>query len=954
MISLSDAGSPVRAERPLPSEFPSLSAPRPRAACSSRSALATALCLVSVMGAAAGLSHAADATSSAAATAATDAASSAAASASPSTATDPASSDAAPSQVADASDPDGGGTALQEVKVSASAIKSQLTQTDMVALHDIPTSISVVSGAELEQTGAVDITDVLQRIGNASFDFGNPRTGSLTMRGITTGTSDIIDPSVGAMVDGVSYAYNPLITGLPFFDINNVNVTRGPQGTEGGKNSSIGEIEVTSNLPSFTPEADASLAFGNYDTVRAEADAAGGLIDDLLAFRVSFFRDEENGAYLNAFDELAGRASYDSIDVTAGRAQLLFTPFSGFSARIIVQIQPNGSEYINGLTFKLPTPDFYANGAPVNQALQPVGLLSRSWFTQESSYSYADYLAYPVDDDNNGAIITGLQGYTSLLQWNLGKATLSSVTGYVDSYFSAANDEGTPFDITDDGGYITYYHQVSEEVRLASEIADFADYVTGIYYLETSDNSHSRTRYGSDAGAWYTSVAQYTTLDSDAAGELLMQDSLDRLYEGTLTLATDRSAAWYGHVNWHLTDPLTLTTGLRLTREDRYTVQSDGAADYGYGAALNPVSINNLQLGGFASNATTGALLAGNTTAQLNLADAVASEYFGVAPTGVPGAAYESLTGAEQAQVAAAKAVRLAQLGVQYAATAAQPYKGTLPTGDVSLSYKVDPSETAYLTWEHGAKAGVSQITGATVNGGISILVPAETSNSYELGSRSSLAGGTVVVNGDLFLDRIHDFQQTVYFFNPVTTALLNNGTLQYSEGVGSVPRAETKGLEVDAAYNGIKNFSFKLSGAYTDAYYTDFPNAAQPAEDANQKVAFRNVTGFTLPFASKLSFDLAGTYQVPVLGDKVFHATANYHYTGGYNSDTNLSAYAWVPGYGITDLTVGIARSDQRIDVSVQVKNLLNTDYAPLRTWNSVTPGIPRWYGIVISGKLD
>lgn len=840
---------------------------------------------------------------------------------------------------------DAGGDALQEVVVSAA--------NRMEAVRDVPTSISVVTGDELQRFGAVDITDALKRLSNIAFDYGNPRTGNLTMRGITSGSSDIIDPSVGMMVDGVSYAYTPLITGMDFFDLDSINVTKGPQGTQGGKNSSIGQIEVTTKQPTFTPEADAYLTLGNFNTVRAEGAVGGPVIDDLLAFRVAFFRDEENGAYWNAYNQLGGRSSYDNTDRTIGRAQLLFTPSADFSARISVEIQPNGAEYLNGLTIKEPTPNFYANGAPVNQALQPLGLLSRSWFTLEPNYSPAHYLTNPVDDDNNGAIITGTRSYTAQLNWILGGQTLTSLTGYKDAYFSAANDEGTPFNITDDGGYITYYHQISEELKLSSATGGLLDYVAGLYFIKTHDNSFSRTEYGSDAGAWYASVAQYKTLDANASGQLLLTNSLDRLYKGTEIDAENSSTAGFAHLNWHLSQPLTLTTGLRLTDEDRKSSQSITVPDSGFGTNLSPVGINNQLLGGFATNATTGALLGTNSAAQLSEADALAHQYFGATVTGVPGAAYDSLSAGQQAQVAAAKGLRLAQLGTLYGTARAQPYKGTLPTSDVSLSYKFDPQVTSYLTWQHGSKAGVSQINGATPRGGISVLVPPETSNAFELGTKSALLRETLIVNADVFLDNIHDFEQTVYYFDPVATALLNNGTLQYTSGVGSVPKVQTKGLELDAAYTGIRYTTLRLAGAYTDAVYKDFPNLAQPAEDANLAVKFRNVTGDTLPFASKVTFNLGADYRVPVFASKELHASANYNYTGRYNSDTSLSAYAWVPAYSLVDLSVGIGRRDQLFDVSLQVKNLFNANYYPLQTWNSLTPGFPRWYGISFASRF-
>ena len=85
--------------------------------------------------------------------------------------------------------------------------------------------------------------------------------------------------------------------------------------------------------------------------------------------------------------------------------------------------------------------------------------------------------------------------------------------------------------------------------------------------------------------------------------------------------------------------------------------------------------VNNVNLGGFTSNAATGVLDPANSAAQLALADLVALRYFGVAATATPGGAYNSLTAAQRTQVADAKALRRAQIGVVFPTTAAEVSK---------------------------------------------------------------------------------------------------------------------------------------------------------------------------------------------------------------------------------------------------------------------------------------
>ncbi|RYD73079.1 MAG: hypothetical protein EOP84_22105 [Verrucomicrobiaceae bacterium] len=167
------------------------------------------------------------------------------------------------------------------------AVRVQGKRNQLEAQKDVPQSVSVVTGTELTRLDATTITEVLNRVGNVNFNYGNPRTGSLTLRGITTGSNDQIDPTVGTVLDGVSIAYSPITNGYPFIDIDNVNVTRGPQGTQGGKPSNIGRISFKTKAPSFTPSAEFSQTFGDWDTLRSTAIFGGPVIDGFILRRPS-------------------------------------------------------------------------------------------------------------------------------------------------------------------------------------------------------------------------------------------------------------------------------------------------------------------------------------------------------------------------------------------------------------------------------------------------------------------------------------------------------------------------------------------------------------------------------------------------------------------------------------------------------------------------------------------
>jgi iron complex outermembrane receptor protein len=837
-------------------------------------------------------------------------------------------------------------------------------------LKDVPLSVSVVSGAELDRELAQDLNAITKRGANITFNQNNTRGASLSIRGLGKRSfTETQDPSVGVVVDNVSYGLTELAN-FDFYDVASVDVVRGPQGTLGGKGASSGVVTIHTRQPEFYPSSDFQLSFGQRETLIAKANIGGSVIDDLLAWRGSFVVDRARGYYTNNFD--TNYSLYNKNRVS-GRVQFLFTPTANFNVHLSADLEPHAPQLQNGLTFYHSQPERYANGTLTDPSGTTVRaklagytnasgatVPGRAWFvgrdfngtpyTYDNNYVGDNNLFF---NENQGQTVHN-KGASVDLIWKLPNATLTSTTATRKFNFDAHNDENTPFDINRNGGGGVFYQQFSQELKLQSAPGGPIEYTTGLFFLKTKDDILSKTGWGSDAGAWFATTGQYNTLDTNAgvnrgSGLALLADTLNDAITKGDTWVDTKSTAVYGNTQWHVNDALTLVGGLRLTHENRTTTDTKIVTANGSGRALNPVVVRGVSLGGFDSNAT-GLLQTGNNAAQLQLADAIANRYFGAAAGANPGDAYNSLTAPQKAQVAAAKSVRAGQIG-QLIPGVTSHYGENLITATLGPSWRISDQYTAYTTWQYGEKAG----SALNVNG-VSANVRAEKTSAFEAGLKSSLLNNTLIVNTDLFLMNIRDYQTTVRVVDEFTTQTnIANGQanpLAYVSAQGNVPKARARGWEFDGAYSGIENVNIRFSGAYNDARYVRFPQAAKPEELGYLPAAYVDQSGLTLPGVARWTGNIGVEYHHPVGNGHNFHASFNTAFISRTNNSDLLSDWGRVPGNSTTDLSIGIG-TKSNFDLSLVVKNATNS-LAHEVGWSSYAPNpYPRWYGVVFSGKM-
>jgi hypothetical protein len=198
-----------------------------------------------------------------------------------------------------------------------------------------------------------------------------------------------------------------------------------------------------------------------------------------------------------------------------------------------------------------------------------------------------------------------------------------------------------------------------------------------------------------------------------------------------------------------------------------------------------------------------------------------------------------------------------------------------------------------------------------------------------------------------------------VQVLDEYTTATNNDGTLYYQSATLNAKKVKAWGIEVDGSYNGLKHTTLRFSGAYNDAWYADFKNSPlAPEQDPNDPKykktgPFQNLTGKTLPGASKFSFNIGGDYRRPIFSSEEFHTDVNYSFQTGFNNDVTLSKYGKVDAYGTIDYAIGLGRKDKVWDLNFLVRNLLDTQPKAYNAANGTLITAPRWIGVVVSGQF-
>ena len=796
------------------------------------------------------------------------------------------------------------------------------------ALQDVPISITALPEQLLLDTGIRDVKDVQVLVpGLTVTSTQSEAQTTARIRGVgTVGDNAGLESSVGIVIDGV---YRPR-NGVGFGDlgeIERIEVLKGPQGTVFGKNTSAGVINVITKRPDYTTRVEGELTVGNYNALGV----AGSLntpIGDNAAFRVYAAKRKRDG-FMDVRTGGGPRRETEDYDQNfhSLRGQLLLEPSDTLDINVIADFTSREENCCTGVTVVRGGTAAIIDALSPDEGVAPVAdpFARTAWSNRSTEQDIKD---------------KGISMETNWITPWFGDAVLTSVSAYREW----ASINGLDFDFSsadllyrnpERDESLTAFETTTQEYRLTGA-TDSIDWMVGAFYSNEDLDRNETYRIG---GAYepYLSIA-LLSLVNPALGQrpdapLFLADATG-LPPGTVFAgfgADDtyrqnaESLAFFTNNTWHATDALDLTLGLRYTREDKVldSAYSNPNGSPGCSAMLSPEG-------------------------QARIAQALLSR-------GVPAAALPSVI----PQVIGYGCLPWANPLHNGRATR-QEREEKEWSGTLKAAYRWNDTWMTYASAARGYKAGGFNLDRVQSNTGLSsgtagILPVADTSfpgefvDSYELGAKTTWAGGNLLINATLFHQTYEDFQL--------------NSFLGTSFVVRSIPEVVSQGIDTEVLWNtGFDGLSFQGGVTYADTRYGDEvpgPDFVEPAG------ALYKLPGSRISFAPLWSTSGAVTYEWGFGADLVGRFNLGAKYMSEFNTGSDLDVEKVQEGYTVVNARLGFGARDRSWMVELWGLNITDEEYvqvgfdAPLQNVSPVPgnpfnsynafPGAPATYGVTL-----
>jgi iron complex outermembrane receptor protein len=827
---------------------------------------------------------------------------------------------AAPAKAPDQNAATGNKSAQDQQQEPAIVVTAQLREQKQI---DVPFALTAYTGRQLDQLGVQEFEDLARYTPGLQVQNQSPNNPAINIRGITSDSGDaFFEPRISIYQDGVSIS-KPRGAYVELFDIDRVEISKGPQSTLYGRGALIGAINIVQAKPDLTDAYGmARGAYGNYNYWLAEAMVNAPLGPD-VGVRIAGRYKKRDGYVTN----LLGGDAFQSVDTGAVRGSIRFKPSSRVTADIIANYQkdtPSGTAF-KSLRFRPtdPTTGAVLGGLGIRDGAalapgagfeggKPLGLDRWVWgvtgllkaeindaFTLNSVTAYRKFHADEILDADGTSIpvITAADDARSKqfsqefrLNWNNG----GPITAFVGAnYFHEDGSDRTPA-------------QFDERAALAQ----IAGALNGGGFIPGRPASDPAPMSLLGNPAFDTLLLQgvagsfgYLLPTATAAG---IAANLKPVHQEVQTSFSKTDAFdLFGDVSAKLSPQFELGAGLRWTHDDK---SSGVSAQIQNGRSI---------LGGF-----LGALTQTEPT-RTALINGLASPLAPVLPASL-----------------------LPLFGLTFQATPRvdQKFSDDGFTWRGFARYAPNPNTSLYAIYARGRRPEVLTAAPPAVPGGPArfVTAPAETVDSYEAGVKTALLNRTLYLDGAIFYYKYNNFQTTEQV-----------GTIFITSNAG---KADSYGFEAQLRYNPDQNLHFFANYAFNHGRFRSglfignrFRLSPDHTFSAGVTVA-ANVPG------GRLDFTPAVTYQ-----SKVFFDNDNDRpdlqtiASGKIVADTVQDEFQ--NGFALVSARLGYNFSGSSFRIEGFVENLFNKKYIKDagNTGDSIgmatfIPGEPRTYGVQLT----
>ncbi|WP_304167282.1 TonB-dependent receptor [Phenylobacterium aquaticum] len=763
--------------------------------------------------------------------------------------------------------------------------------------NSVGMAIQAFRGDQLEKLHVTNVKDLASVVPSFSVSQSYQGVPTYTLRGIGFNTINMSATStVGTYVDEVAYAYPMMNTG-PVMDLARVEVLKGPQGTLYGRNTTAGLIDFVTNKPTNDFHAQVSAEVGNYKTHNFEGMISGPLGDKVqgrLAFRTD--DSDEGWQKSNSRGEKLGEVHRYGV-----RGALAFQPTDALAIDLSYTAWKNQSDTVaaQGIGF---TPSTDPALGKTTSLFNAPGLASYIATHVPTSGDQADWAPYSTRATDVG---TGLGIGGPLRENNTFNAVklrvgydlsddvkIVSLTSYNKLKRDAVFDwSGAPYEIL-------VQHAEGDIESIAEELhaeghTDKANWLVGAYYGKDTILDSNRTLLGQNANVPFIRYYTLTLLGTpfNAGGYTPLQASQAfRTYRDVGNIKTTTESV-FANGDYRLTEALKLTAGIRYTQDKQ---DFAGCSRDFNGNMLPNVNVTNRALF-FGANG----LVAPITQGQCNTFNPT-THSFGIVTS------------------------KLDEDNVAWR---------------VSLDWKPTDNVLLYGAVSRGAKAGATPINAANIS---TQDAPArqELLLAYETGIKAALFERRVQANVSAFYYDYKDKQLSVYFADPIYTALAR---------LANVPKSEAYGLDGDVTWRVTSSLTLMGSGTWLHTEVKGYTGI----NAAGQTTSF---DGKPFLYSPVFQGSLTALYNHDLTDKLGLQVAINGHHQTKSHADLDGNPLFGIPDYSTLNASIGIHALDDKWEAALWGRNLTDEYY-----WSAVSsnanvvvrfPGQTRTFGASFTVK--